>query len=85
MKPYTTKHDVAFLFCFYYFPSKKDFRKENIQFSRRRFFPFLEIAHDALTFRVCRVVGVLYNTNFGCHRGSEARGGGLKSRYRPHF
>ena len=37
------------------------FRKENIQFSSRRFFLCPEIAHDAQSFQVCRVVGVLYN------------------------
>ena len=34
--------------------------------------------------QVC-TVGVLYNTSVGCHRDSEAAGGGLESRYRPQF
>ena len=33
---------------------------------------------------VCRV-DVLYITSIGCHRGSEARGGGFESRFRPYF
>ena len=44
-----------------------------------------EIAHDAKSLQVCRVVGVLYNTCLGCHRGSEVGGGGFKSRFRPYF
>ena len=34
--------------------------------------------------QACRV-GVLYKTSVGCYRGSEAGGGGFKSRYQPHF
>ena len=36
-------------FKYYYFPSKNFFRKENIQFSNQRFFPFPGTAHDAQT------------------------------------
>ena len=70
---------------FLLFSVEKKFRKEDIQFSRRRLFPFPETAHDRQTFRVCRVVGVLYNTSIGYHRGSEAGGKGFKSRQRPYF
>ena len=33
----------------FYFPSENFFRKEKIQFSSLRFFPFAEIADDAQT------------------------------------
>ena len=62
------------------------FRKENIHFRSRLFlFPFPEIAHEAQSSQVCRVVAVLYNTSVGCHRGSEAGSGGFESRYRLFF
>ena len=64
------------------FSVEKKFPKKIIQFSRRPFFPFPETAYDAQNFRVCIVVGVLYNTSVGCHRSSEAGSGGFDSRYR---
>ena len=66
-----------------YFLSKNFFRKENIQVSSRRFFVCPEIAHDAQSSQVCIVVGALYITCVGCHRGLEAGGGRFKSRDRP--
>ena len=76
---------IAFVFTFscFYFPSKNFFGKENIELSSRRFFS-LKLP---MTCRVkgCRIVGVLYNTCVGSHRGSKAVGGGFISRYRPCF
>ena len=45
------------------FSVEKNFRKENIQFSSRSFFPFPETAHDAPTYAraYCRNVSALNN------------------------
>ena len=66
--------------------------RRKVFFERKRFnlvvgafFSFPETAHDAQTFRVRRVVGVLYNSNVVCHRGSQAGGSGFEFRYRPYF
>ena len=60
-------------------------RNENVQFKTKvgSFFLFPRTAHDAQTFCVCRVVGVLYITSVSCHCDSETRGGGFKARFRP--
>ena len=70
--------------CVFYLPLKTFFPKENFQFSSRRFFRFLKLSMTCRV-KVCRVIAVLYNTYVGCHRSSEAGGGGLESRYRPYF
>ena len=44
-----------------YFPSKKFLRKENIQFSSLRFFPFLKLPMMRRLY--CRAVSTLINTN----------------------
>ena len=70
--------------CDIIFSVEKHFPKENIQFSSRRFFLFLQ---PPMTRRVqvCTVVGVLHNTCPGWQRGLEAGAGGFDTRYRPYF
>ena len=88
LQPYWRKfYRCASLSCllragkFYCFLSKNFFWKENFHFSSPRFFFFLKVPMTR-SVQVCRV-GVFYITRVGWHRGSDARGGGFESSYRP--
>ena len=59
---------------------KTVFQKENVQFNSRLFFLLLKLPM-ARRAQICRNVGVLSNTNVGCHRGSESETGWSASRF----
>ena len=67
-----------------FFPWKIFFEKNLFNEVVGVFFLFLKLP-TTRRFQVCRAVGVLYNTCVGCHRSSEAGGGGFASRCRLFF
>ena len=58
--------------------------KDNNHFSSWSFL-FIFLIFPMTRTIVVRVVGVLYNTCIGCHRGWGSRGGGFESRHLPYF
>ena len=56
---------------FYYIPSENFLERKKFN-SMAFIFLCPQTAHHAQSSQVCRIVGVLYNTCVGCHRGSEA-------------
>ena len=80
----TDHRDLILINAFLLFSVEIFLRKENLQFSSRRFFFFFLKLPKTRRVQVCRVVGVLYNTCIACHGCSESRGGGFESRYRPY-